>query len=162
MNRTDEQIKADWSRLDTVHIDAALNHLRRHEQNIQEYLADCVAAICDVDVNEMLSNTDVIFLAHARWLYWYAYRYMTNESYEKISMNTSRFGHSFAMRSVQGGVNKMAMMIAEEPMWTKRWVIVRRIIKLRDQKDESKADDGIVIQVPRGMKDKLNITIKEK
>lgn len=163
MEKSEETIKKDWHRLDNENISIALELLRRSDCDIRLYLADCVASVCGIHVEEMFINTDTIHLAHARWLYWYAYRYMTNESYAKILEDTPLYGDRFAERSVHGGVNKMAMMIVNEPIWQRRWGIIKRIIKLRDHENEIKEDNNIIIHVPKGMlNDKIRITIKEK
>jgi hypothetical protein len=160
MNKSDEQIKSDWNELEW-RIEEALKQLMCYEKDIQSYLLRCVASLCDVDEKRILSNTDVIYIAHARWLYWHAYRYMTNESYEKIAKSTSQDGFTFSTRAVQSGVNKMSMMISNEPLWQKRWTVIKRIIKLRDRREE-KVDNTITINIPRELKDKINILIKEK
>lgn len=152
------------SNLGSYHIQEAIKHLKLHEQDLQDYLAELITSLCDVTVEEAFESTDVIYLAHARWLYWYAYRYMTNESYEKIAKRSSRFGHTFHLRSIQSGVNKMAVMIERETLWRQRWSVVKQIIReLQETDDEGKKmDNTIIIQVPRGLKDKIQIKIKEK
>lgn len=162
MIKNDEKIMEDWAVLDNINIEQACNYLRYHEQDIQKYLANIVASLCDVDAQEMLDNNDIIYNAHARWLFWYAYRYMTNESYDKIAKSTAFNGRPFHLRTIQSGVNKMSMMIESEDIWQKRWAIVKRIIKLRDKKKEEKIDNTIVIQIPKDLRDKINIQIKEK
>ena len=157
-----EDVVEKWKQLDTYNIEQACNYIRKMEQDVREYLAQFVAAICNVDVESMLAKTDVIYLANARWLYWYAYRYMTNESYEKIAADTSRNGHKYKLRSVQGGVNKMADLIDKQPLWERRWHAVKKFIKLRDTQVDEHIDNTIVIQVPRDVKDKIKIVIKEK
>lgn len=55
----------------------------------------------------------------------------------------------------------MSMMIENESLWKRRWTIIKRIIKLREQEDDY-IDKTIVIQVPKTLKGKINITIKDK
>lgn len=160
MNTTDDYVKEKWNELETFHIEEACKHLKLHEEKIQDYLADCVAALCDVKKEEMFSQSDVIFFAHARWLYWYAYRYMTNESYDKIAKQDFHGGHSFTSRTIQNGANKMFMMIERDPIWKKRWSIVKRIIKLRNSDTDVK--NRIVIQIPKEIKEIVEIEIKDK
>lgn len=160
MDCSEEYIAEKWSEVDG-NIEKALAYIAKSEIDMRRFIADCCASLCDVGVKEMLADTDVVYLAHARWLFWYAYRYMTNESYEKIALSTSEKGHSFSLRTIQNGVNKMSMMIASEPMWTKRWTIIKRIIKLRE-KEEPKRDNTITISVPRHLKDVINIRIIDK
>jgi chromosomal replication initiation ATPase DnaA len=161
METSDESIKKGWADVEYKHIEKALEHLRQHEEDIRIYLADCVAAVCGVERKDMFSESDVACFAHSRYLYWYAYRYMTGEAYEKIARQVPDDGHHFVLRSVQNGVNKMSRMIEEEPVWKRRWTIIKRIIKLRWQEDEG-IDKTIVIQVPKTLKGKVNISIKDK
>ena len=83
--KSDEEIKQDWQQLETENIDKACELLRQHESRIEDYIAEIVAALCNVDCSDMLTNSSVAYLAQARWLYWYAIRYMTNETYDKIA-----------------------------------------------------------------------------
>lgn len=161
METSDESIKKGWADVEHKHIEKALEHLRQHEADIRTYLADCVAAVCGVDGKYMFSESDIACYAHARYLYWYAYRYMTGEAYEKMARQVPNGGHHFVLRSIQNGVSRMSQMIEEEPLWKKRWTIIRRIIKLREQGDEC-IDNTIVVQVPKELKGKVNISIKEK
>ena len=52
-------------------------------------------------------------------------------------------------------------MIENESLWKRRWTIIKRIIKLREQEDDY-IDKTIVIQVPKTLKGKVNISIKDK
>lgn len=160
--RGEEDIKREWQELDSI--DEILRLVRECEYNVQEYLANTVASLCDVDVDTMMSNCDKIYIAQARWLFWYAYRYMTNETYEKIGeMSRTRGKHPFTTNTIGQAINKMSALIESEPIWKKRWMIIKRIIKLRDEvSSEKKTDNTIIIQVPRELRDKLNIQIKEK
>ena len=156
----DDKVVSELKESQDFHIKKAVEHLQLCEKDINKYLSDFVAALCEVPKNSMLSNTHVAYCAHARYLYWYAYRYMTNESYEKIAAMSCESGHKYTQSAIATGVNKMSTMIEEEPLWNKRWLIVKRIIKLQWQ-DET-IDNTIVIQVPNDLKGKINITIKDK
>jgi len=157
----EKQIQAKWERIDNENIGQALDMLKKHNKDVKDFLADCVASVCGVSTDDMMSNSNVLHIAHARWLYWYAYRYMTNETFDKISQQTKTETKKFVGRAIQHGATKMSMMIDGEPLWTKRWNTIKRIIKLRDKEDK-KLDNNIIIQVPKDIKDKINIIIKEK
>ena len=161
MDVNDESIKKGWADVEYKHIETAIEHLKQHEEDIRTYLADCVAAVCGVEREDMFSNSDTACFAHARYLYWYAYRYMTGESYEKMARQVPNGGHRFVLRSIQNGVSRMSTMIENESLWKKRWTIIKRIIKLRGQDDEE-VDKTIVIQVPKDLTGKVNIQIKDK
>lgn len=161
MSLDEQNIMNKWKGIDDDAF-AAVEALRGYAHGVQDLLADCVAALCDVDVKMMLTNTDVIHLAHARWLFWYSYRYMTNETLDKIALMTQRIGgESFTKQGVAASINKMSLLIEREDIWNRRWRIMKRIIKLRGQEDES-VDNAIVIQVPKDLKGKINIAIKDK
>ena len=142
------------------HIGKIIEHLQMCEQDTKDNLADFVAALCNVPKDKMLSNTHVVYCAHARYLYWYAYRYMTNDSYENSAAQCGKNGHRYTQSAIATGVNKMSTMIENEPLWNKRWVVVKKIIKTESQGNG--VDNNIVIQVPKELKGKINITIKDK
>ena len=156
MIKSDEQIKSDWERLENDNIEKACEYLRRYECDIEDYVAEIVASLCNVDVDKMLSDTSVAYLAQARWLYWYALRYMTNETYDKIAERTmSKTPYRFTPNGIGQSINKMSAMIVNEPIWTKRWIILKRIIKLRDTVVKEKSEMETVtmkIIAPKGVK----------
>lgn len=160
MTSDEEKIRHDWELLDNADVDEVCHLLRLHEQRIQDYLVDCVAAICDVDKFDMMTNTSKLNTIHARWLFWYAYRYMTNESFVHIAEVTLRYGKKFTEQSISNSVNKMGNMVAQETIWTKRWIIIKRIIKLRDQNDNNGNFDAmkqVVITHPKDVEVKLKV-----
>lgn len=154
---SDAKIIDDWNKLDNADIDEICSLLRLHEHRIQDYLVDCVAATCGVDKNDMMTNVSDINTIHSRWLFWYAYRYMTKESFVRISKITQRYGRKFTEQSISNSVNKMGNMIANETIWTKRWVIIRRIIKLRDETAKNDLQDvvKVVVHHPKNVEIKL-------
>lgn len=159
MNKNEEKIQNDLS---THHIEKALAHLRLLEQGYQCYLADFVCALCGVEKKDMMSGNNSTSV-QARWLYWFSYRYMTNESYKKIASMTEPFkGKRFSTQGIAAGVNKMSQLVESEPIWKKRWTIIKRIIKLREQESEVKVDNTITINIPKDLRDRINISIKEK
>lgn len=157
--KTDEQIKNDWQRLETENIEKACDLLRQHESRIEDYMADIVASLCNVDCAAMLTNSSVAYLAQARWLYWYAIRYMTNETYDKIAMRTTaKSGCKFTPNGIGQSINKMALLVAQEPIWIKRWTIIKHIIKLRDTVIKEKGDmETLTMKIiaPKGVKVEL-------
>lgn len=162
MNKSDEEIKAEWQSIEE-RIEYALSCLLGFEKDVQVYLAKCVASLCDVAEEKMLSDCNTVYVAQARWLYWYAYRYMTNETYEKIADNTERMcGKRFTKQGVASSINKMSALIENEPVWKKRWAIIKRIIKLRDVDNDKKADNTITINIPKELREQITIKIQEK
>ena len=69
MIKSDEQIKSDWEHLENDNIEKACEYLRRYECDIEDYVAEIVASLCNVDVGKMIYDKSVAYLAQARWLY---------------------------------------------------------------------------------------------
>lgn len=157
----DEKIIQDWEMIDNAYIDEVCRLLRLHETNIQEYMVDCVASICDVDKLDMMTNVSNLNTIHSRWLFWYAYRYMTKDSFSNISHITLRYGKKFTEQSVSSSVNKMGNMIDNDTIWAKRWAIIKRIIKLRDSTLSDENQNAVVIvQYPKNVEIKLRAKTK--
>lgn len=157
----DEKIIQDWEMIDNAYIDEVCRLLRLHETNIQEYMVDCVASICDVDKLDMMTNVSNLNTIHSRWLFWYAYRYMTKDSFSHISHITLRYGKKFTEQNVSSSVNKMGNMIDNDTIWAKRWAIIKRIIKLRDSTLSDENQNAVVIvQYPKNVEIKLRTKTK--
>lgn len=152
--KSDEELKRDWQHLENDNLEKACEYLRRCESDVEDYIAEVIASLCNIDVMDMLSDSSVAYLAQPRWLYWYAVRYITNETYEKIALRTTaKSGISFTPNGIGQSINKMATMIANEPIWIKRWTMIKHIIKLRDT--TNKATQEIVtfkVIAPKGYK----------
>lgn len=154
-----EKHNEDWLNSENNNLEKALFYLGKYEEDIKNVLADCVASVCNIKKEEMMEGTHTAYLAQARWLFWYSYRYMTNETYEKIAKQTSTPIHKFSTSSVRDCVNKMGMMIASEHLWQRRWNIIKNIIKQRCKEKEEKV---IVINIPKELKDQVRVETKEK
>ena len=132
--------------------------LANYERCIRVYLAEFVASMCNVETERMFSNDSHLDVAQARWLFWYAYRYMTNETYEKIGkLSSELYGKTFAKVSVAESVNKMYNLIEQQPIWRKRWTIIKRIIKLQNEM-VFEPQVPITITVPKN----VEVTIKKE
>lgn len=147
---TDEELKAQWDSIEISNINKACEYLRGYEQEIGNHLARFVASLCDIEVEEMLSNLKSNYCSQARWLYWYALRYMTNETYDKISERTIYNGHVFTMRAVAQGIEKMGRMVYDNGIWRKRWTILKRIIKMHNEDNKNNVVK-VLITKPRGV-----------
>lgn len=152
MTDNEQYILQQMSTLEQETLDKVCELLKGYETRMQDYLAHFVASLCDVKLEDMLTDCNVLHAAQARWLYWYSYRYMTSETYDKIAERTARyFGKRFTMQGVAAGVNKMAQMIEQEPIWKKRWTIIKRLLKSRDDNvNETPSTIRIVAYAPKG------------
>ena len=127
-------------------IATAIGLLKKYNHDINDYLAANIAAICDVDVNDMLQASTPNSIVFARWLYWYAYRYMTNDSFETMANKLSA-KRKFTSVNISIAVTKMSMMISNEAIWTKRWSIVKKIVKAILEDDSLNVDEVVKVKV---------------
>lgn len=111
--------------------------LHSHERDVQEYLAQFVASLCDIEYEVMIGTkvgaTKTYYAAQCRYLFWYAYRYMTNEPYEKMAQRLGKFGRKFSATGIITGVNKMAQMTESDSIWRNRWMMLKRIIRMYNE-----------------------------
>lgn len=146
------------SEIDKQTLDSICTLLHGYECKIQYWLAYFVSSLCNVEICKMLNDCNTLSVAQSRWLFWYAYRRMTNNTYEKIAdVSSQYYGKHFTTATIANGITKMTQMIESEPIWTKRWVIISRIIK---QYRENLIDneEPIKIVVPKNAK----VEIKRK
>lgn len=158
--KSDEEIKKDLKEIDASTIQNVCNTLRLYNKMTSEYLAQFVAAVCDVDVEEMLTNTKHLQYSHARWFFWFAYHYMTKENYDSIARKTGT-KRKFTVSSIGYCISKMSMMVESEPIWVKRWTIIKRVIKaiLYNDNDIQKDRQTLTVKVqpPKGVDIKLQV-----
>lgn len=126
--KSDNDIAQDLKEIDQQTIDVVCDLLRQYSIKTSMYLAKMVASVCDVDVDKMLTDTKHLQHSHARWLFWLAYRYMTKENYDSIASKTGT-KRKFTVGSIGYCISKMSMMVESEPIWVKRWIIIKRVIK---------------------------------
>ena len=156
-----DKAKAFFEETESSLIDQVCGLLRGHEGIIVNYMADLVAATCGVDKEMMLNDCDKIYMAQARWLYWYVIRYMTNDTYEKIAERTALLGHSYASSSIGLCINKMSQLIETNPLWQHRWGVVKSIARVwMDSKNSSsqrRQEIKITVHSPRDYDLKFDI-----
>lgn len=135
-----EKVREDIEAIENETIRKVCELLNEYDGRIKQYLVNLVGSLCDIPVDEMMSNTKDIDVVHARWFYWSAYRYMTYESFEKMSYD-SNVWHYFAPSTIVSGVAKMGVMVQQDSLWAKRWQIIKGMIKiLRDTKGGSQKE----------------------
>ena len=136
-----------------VTIEEVCKHLRTYTQDISHTLASLVASLCDITMDELMEGSQVAF-SNARWLYWYVYRQLTSESIETIAMRTHKY-RKFSERGVRSGISKMSMLIAEGTIWTKRYNILKKVIRVANRGEEMEQpikDINIRIEAPKGVR----------
>ena len=146
---TEEEIKQNLEENERITMNCVCDTLSAYGGRIRLYLADFIASLCNVEKEKMFSTCNNLDVAQARWLFWYAYRYMTNETYEKIGkLSGELYGKTFTKVGVAASVNKMYELIENGGIWRKRWLIVKRIIKISNTLIEEQENQPIRIVVP--------------
>ena len=127
-------------------------------------LAEKTCELCNVTIEEMFTDTSHSkeYSAHARWLFWYAYRYITGESCKKIAQSTFFGTRKYSASTVIAALNTIGIKMATEPIWHKRWKLLKQEIKENITDVEIVEDNTIVISVPKGMRSQFNIVVQEK
>lgn len=128
----DEQALNELREIENGNIGKVLELLSGHEGEILANIAKIVASLCDIDCDTMMGSSTKYYSAQCRWLFWYTYRYMTNEPYNKMSKRIGKHGHEYTPSALTIGVNKMAQMVETDTIWKKRWIILKSIIKSYD------------------------------
>ena len=143
-------------------LETAFGILRSHQQELIDYLAEIISSVCDISQEDVFIKRNTALTVYSRWMYWYTYRYVTNQTYSEIAKRTKdSFGVDFTPNGIGQSINKMGKIIESDPMWKKRWAIIKRIIKTKDS-EEGKRNNTIEIIVPRKIKDSINIEVKSK
>ena len=147
---TEKEIKQNLEENERITMNCVCDTLSSYGGRIRLYLADFIASLCNVEKEKMFSTCNNLDVAQARWLFWYAYRYMTNETYEKIGkLSGELYGKTFTKVGVAASVNKMYELIENGGIWRKRWLIVKRIIKISNTLIEEQENQPIRIVVPK-------------
>lgn len=156
--KNDKEIKEDLKNLRCKSFQEIEYVLRKYDYNAQDMLSSFVASVCDIDIADMLTTGNQPYAAQARWLFWNAYRYMTHETYERISERTILDGCKFTSESVRTGIFKIQQLIEEDDTWKGRWLIIKRMIKLwRNPHDYYDSDNSN----PMPMKYKVTMRVPQ-
>ena len=156
---TEGEIKQNLEENERITMQCVCDTIRVYGSRTRIYLADFVASLCDVEKERMFSACNDLDVAQARWLYFYAYRYMTGETYEKIGkLSQEIYGKTFTKVGVASSVNKMYELIENQPIWRKRWTIIKRVIKAGENVIEDEAKKPIRIIIPQN----ANVELKRE
>lgn len=168
--KSDNEIKNEWLRLDKKTFKEIETILQNFKFDAQVLVGSFVASICGVDYSDLFVENKKQHQTHARWLYWHALRYMTGETYERISVRTYFDGCKFSSQNIGIGISKMTKMIGMEKEWRKRWMLVKHLIDLREDPHGYHQNDftnpmpqkyKLSLRVPKELKDNIEIEIKE-
>ena len=157
--KTDAEVISDIQRIEADTIDKVCSLLRDYHSQTKDYIADITASLCGISKDDMLTDTRHIDVIRARWLYWYAYRYMFDVSYESIAKQSSN--RLFTTPCVGQAIAKMSLLVDTNTIWNKRWTILKSIIKIMlngtDNAHEQQPTT-ITLKVPKN----INVELKKE
>ena len=105
--KTEEEIRDDSLKIEEDGLKAACDAIRQCDIDVQKNLAEIVASICEIDYDTMMGDEKRYYTAQCRWMFWHAYRYMTNEPYVKMAERLGKYGHKFSVPAIITGVNNL-------------------------------------------------------
>ena len=126
-----------------------------------EHILNYVCEVCDMTSAEVLSHRRIMPIPLVRGFFWYLIRRTTGYSNQHIAAITSTEDYMFTSAGVGSSITRIINAISHDRLWNARWK--QAIIDL-DLAKAIERDDELVISmiVPRGMKDKVKIDIKER
>lgn len=135
--------------------------LRGFGEHLHNYLAIFVAHLCNIETDTMFNDTHDAHIAQARWLFWCAYRHLTNDTYRSMSDKYRRTDADtkFTHVAIRNGVIKMHEMIESEPIWAKRWSVIKHIIKDISNKGSSIGQGNATIEISVSNPTDVNICV---
>lgn len=147
----EEQLKNKFKENEDNAILGICKILANYECNICEHIADLVSYSCNVKKERMFSDDRSWDSAQARGLFFYAYKYITNNTYDQISrMTNDVYGRKFTRECIRTSVIKMSELIEKQTIWNKRWSMLKAIIK--SQMEYTKEPQvEITIKVPKNV-----------
>lgn len=128
-------------------VDKVCRILSSIEESIIEYISDLVASLCGISKEEMLADSKKAQGVQVRWFLWYCIRYLTNESYEKIASRMEGMDATVTGAGIGIGITKMSFLIENEPIWNKRWCIMKKIMKTYNEKNPTNEPKSNVVRV---------------
>lgn len=142
--------------------------LNKEEYETQNAIAKFAAEICDVNLEDMYVVTCKTDIAQARWFMYYAIRYTTQETYERMAERLVFDGVRQSKDTIRKGVERMSFMVNNNATWKKRWALMKRVLQEIDSangnedKVEVSKNSEISITIPRELKNIVKVQIKEK
>lgn len=145
----------------TLHADIR-NIMSKYDQITPQMLAIVISTLCGVSVADMMTEkrNHRVF---ARWFLYYAYRYATSASYEKICEMFTYDGNKPSYSSVRNGILSFSQVVETNKYWNDKWSVVRSIIANKGQctsENNTLTKHVITITIPKELEN--TITIKTK
>lgn len=126
MKTNKNEIVNELNEKDQKVVSDVCNILSQYDFDVKQCLEEIVCSLCNIDHDKLWSRTRNLAVVQARWLFWYAYRFISNDSHQSIANITTR---KFATSCVGQSITKMSMLISSDTIWSRRWIILKQILK---------------------------------
>lgn len=123
-------------------------------------ILDFVSIQCETPCEDILSQDRKMPLPLIRGYLWYIIRRVTGFSNKRIAHETSTNGYVYTTAGIGIAINRAMDAISHDKIWAKRWenaVNAFDLSRIMAKNEEI----NIIMSVPYGMKNKINIEIKE-
>lgn len=135
-----------------------MNDVKTNENTIVK-LIGIVSTLCQVSEEEMF-GAGTLHCCHARWLFWYSYRRLTNATFSQISEVTKEVcGKKFCGQSIGHAVTRMSQMFDTDKMWHARWQRIKADFDsdIDSINNKNVTRKKIVISIPKEIKEIIDI-----
>lgn len=130
-NKSEEQVRREWGEEQENHLSRIREALRNYDISPAIFLANAAAGICGVDLDVLRnSKFGIGGASHARWLFLYSYRMMTNDTYAEMVKVVGDMGMSFSLDGIRKAVDLMGQLIRTEVKWKRRWIEMQKVINI--------------------------------
>lgn len=129
-------------------------------REIYDEIIDAVCDACDVKSDLLFTATRVSPYPQARGLCWYLISRVTSHTSGMIAAITSSYGKCYTGAGVRTAMMRTATNIRMSKTWKLRW---EKLLAIFDERRVKKDDViKIIVNVPKGAREKVNVEIKEK
>lgn len=130
-SKAEEVIRQEWHDAQGEYLAEMRRVLQKNDISPIIYLANSAAGVCGVDYEDFTGKkSGKGSVRQSRWLFWYAYRMMTNETYIKIAEVSRQVGIEFSLDGIRKAVEQMRRLIETESVWKRRWHEMSKVIKI--------------------------------
>lgn len=126
-----------------------------------EEILDMVCELCAVDKQALMSKSRAMPYPQVRGFFWCILRKVTGYSNNYIAEESAKFGHKYSIPCIGSAITRISHSIYHERLWRDRWDAVVTKYGL-EKKDKYNNKIDVTIYVPKGMKQSINVEIKER
>ena len=128
---------------------------------LKNKILSVVCEVCDVDEQSIIGKSKVSPLPLFRGFYWYAIRRTLGVSNAAIAKLVSDDECHYSSAGIGLGINRAINALSKEKYWQDCWEKVSEKLSIPKQ-NKPDGNISITMLVPKGMKNRFKIEVKEK